>query len=1036
MKLCPKCDQPVAEEITTCPSCGSSIVAGRKYIDDYRIVDIVHEGHASFLCRAIRERTQELVMIRLFTDQAGVDQEVAKRLEHELEELKKLSPDDFVRHYAIRLSSDGLWYRTSEWINSKSWGSLLASGRLTSLSTCLDLFHRLAKILAELHKRGHIIPHLILNDIIVVKDEPEQLRVKIDYKLSRFFDPKLDKPGPVLKKLLESHPDIVNQRPFDYKTDIWSLGKIFVELLTADLDLENFLGKIDDLDLPGELSVLLKVMLADDPDIRPGSMQEVAESLARIKQAYLGQTHSESVGTQSAPARTMIHLSKMVRLLAVAVILLGIVGGIAWFQLGQRPEDNSAIMEEYANRYAPALAFLVTEYWLEVDMIRYYSRHAEGTAFLADEEGYLLTGRHVVCPWLEDATLFAAAEQLRLRNLQPQFGYRIFLWFEGEKAFNRGARMIERPDLSDVFIIDTAFSTDEFPYLVIAGVAKPPQQTAQLMASPLKDDYAVLKIDYVPEGLKPLPLDQTMDPQSIPKLSPVIALGFPLGRQTQASTVNVSVTRGHVRRTFENLIQVDASIYGGNSGGPIIDSRGQVIGIVAGVALDRYSGATPMWDLGMILPIGNAVHLVEELKSGQVKWNGLIDFSVEKTLEEIKEAALDDRWGEAMTKAEDGLDRSMQPSLVTAAAMMHFCLADYSQAKKRFEQALSIDREDNQARLMIYLSDWMTGTDPFSPQGRYLLDLDWQSRAEFQSYLVQAVAGLVDEESALRGWYDPNEKSWLRYVVALLVERRGNLERAEELLKESILTSGVDGWLSFLARARLSHLHRKKRILLQTEEDWEKYNLELETFEKQVANVREEKKKMLEQLKPFISGMGGGATKLEQRLALLEKMYDLIPENRYLLIGLAYSSAARNNWKRALGYIDTFLETSGRENVRRLGIELFKAVILFKSGKKDEAREYLEEYQKRIRVPWFFAVSDFFLGRETEASLRVMAGSSPEKLLTAFTYLGFWEEGRGENEKALKYYKEALESFLDDWAEYSFARERIKSLKTTHEPDN
>ena len=90
MKICPKCDQPVAEEIATCPTCGSVIGGGRKYIDDYRIVDVLHEGHSSFLCRAIRERTQELVMIRLFTPESGVDEKVVWRLKRELEQLKQL----------------------------------------------------------------------------------------------------------------------------------------------------------------------------------------------------------------------------------------------------------------------------------------------------------------------------------------------------------------------------------------------------------------------------------------------------------------------------------------------------------------------------------------------------------------------------------------------------------------------------------------------------------------------------------------------------------------------------------------------------------------------------------------------------------------------------------------------------------------------------------------------------------------------------------------------------------------------------------
>jgi serine/threonine protein kinase len=90
----------------------------------------------------------------------------------------------------------------------------------------------MASILTVLHRHGHFIPHLILNDIMVVPGEGDELTIKIDYKLSRYIDPKLDRPAPMLKKLLACHPDILNQRPLDFRSDIWSLGKVFVELLT------------------------------------------------------------------------------------------------------------------------------------------------------------------------------------------------------------------------------------------------------------------------------------------------------------------------------------------------------------------------------------------------------------------------------------------------------------------------------------------------------------------------------------------------------------------------------------------------------------------------------------------------------------------------------------------------------------------------------------------------------------------------------------------------------------------------------------
>ena len=135
-------------------------------------------------------------MIRLFTAQSGVNEQVAARLTQELERLKKLPDKGFVRHYAIRRSTDGLWYRISEWIDTESWGSLLTSGRLQDRRLAFDLFFQMASILTVLHQEGYFIPHLILNDIMLVKAQSGELEIKIDYKLSRFLIPNSTVPGP------------------------------------------------------------------------------------------------------------------------------------------------------------------------------------------------------------------------------------------------------------------------------------------------------------------------------------------------------------------------------------------------------------------------------------------------------------------------------------------------------------------------------------------------------------------------------------------------------------------------------------------------------------------------------------------------------------------------------------------------------------------------------------------------------------------------------------------------------------------------
>jgi hypothetical protein len=519
MKLCQGCGQLLAEDISTCPVCGNDVDEGRKTIDDYRIIEVLHEGYATTLCRAVKEDTEESVMIRIFSPQSGVDEKIAERLKNELQELQKLPEEYFVRHFEIRKSSDGLWYRVSEWLDTENWGNLIASGVFQDYRITFQLFYRIASILEGLHQIGHFIPHLILDDILVVKGDDGELKVKIDYKLSRFFDPKLDRPGPTLQRLLSCHPDIINQRPLDFRSDIWSLGKIFVELLTAEHDSTDFQAEIDALSLPPEFAVLLKAMLADDPNLRPQSMAEVAESLSRIKEEEIESAMHRRRETMQPPVQEIRSLKKRIGQLALVIGVVAILAILAWFFFVFRQKDTEKIFGEHANRYAKSVAFVLTEYWLTAGDSRVYQKRGEGTAFLVDNTGYLLTNRHVVCPWLEDGNLHLWIRRLMDQQSALQLNYRVFLWFEGEKAFNRLLGLSKSAELDDIYRLSAAFRTDGQPRLAIAGVARWPDRTWQLIQSPLKDDFAVLKIDRVPEGLYPLPLDEKMEALKVPKLS-------------------------------------------------------------------------------------------------------------------------------------------------------------------------------------------------------------------------------------------------------------------------------------------------------------------------------------------------------------------------------------------------------------------------------------------------------------------------------------------------------------------------------------
>ena len=132
------------------------------------------------------------------------------------------------------------------------------------------------------------------------------------------------------------------------------------------------------------------------------------------------------------------------------------------------------------------------------------------------------------------------------------------------------------------------------------------ESEAELTGTRPEDDLAVLQAKTVPDDLQAATL------QSTSGLAPgdhVTAVGFPFGIGPSVSSGVVSGLRREYRspegkRLLTNLIQFDAAVNPGNSGGPLVNASGEVVGIVTGIL--NPTDQRVFVGIGFAVPIENA----------------------------------------------------------------------------------------------------------------------------------------------------------------------------------------------------------------------------------------------------------------------------------------------------------------------------------------------------------------------------------------------------------------------------------------------
>ena len=155
------------------------------------------------------------------------------------------------------------------------------------------------------------------------------------------------------------------------------------------------------------------------------------------------------------------------------------------------------------------------------------------------------------------------------------------------------------------------------------------EYTATYVGGEEKNDIAVIKVDAT--GLTPVVIGKSSD---MLVGEQVTTIGNPLGELTFSESTGIisaldrSITMSDGRQL--NMIQTDCAINSGNSGGPLFNSHGEVIGIVsAKYSSGSNSSSASVEGLGFAIPMDDVASMVSDLvKNGYVTGKPIMGISV------------------------------------------------------------------------------------------------------------------------------------------------------------------------------------------------------------------------------------------------------------------------------------------------------------------------------------------------------------------------------------------------------------------------
>ncbi len=309
-----------------------------KTISHYKIVDKLGEGGMGAVYKAEDTTLRRLVALKVLSSQMADDEEARERFVREAQAASALNHASITTVYEL-LEDEGEQFIVMEYVEGKTIRDMVESSHV-SIRKALDIIIQAAEALDAAHNKG--ILHRDVKSANIMVSMEGNVKV-MDFGLAHLEErSQLTRTGTTMGTLAYSSPEQLTGRPVDRKSEIFSLGCVFYELLTGQLPfkspsegelvfeiINNEQDSPSELrkDVPENVEAVVTKMLDKKPELRYQSCRDLISDLNAIRSELETTTVEISTSLDAIRAKRKkllaIGTAAVVVIAAVVILLAG-----------------------------------------------------------------------------------------------------------------------------------------------------------------------------------------------------------------------------------------------------------------------------------------------------------------------------------------------------------------------------------------------------------------------------------------------------------------------------------------------------------------------------------------------------------------------------------------------------------------------------------------------------------------------------------------------------------------------------------------